>query len=571
MLKATVRIFATTFLVGLSALVLEPHPIAHAGSSGTKVTICHRTHSTTNPYRRITVAQSSIKGGTSSKHGNANGAHNLFSTGKFGVSPSPNPPEPNVFDSTFSYSPSDKKWGDIVPPTDVSGVDISGFDNLNYVGDGIKIYNGTDGTLGQCKKMTATEFALSEQAAGVSESDIMDDLEEQEANEDNVVKVALGGTFRGKTISNLTSAVDVTTDEPTNVTSTAARLNGNFKLGSAVVDTSFVWGTESTCETGTSVTAVASTATGDQSVTADLTGLTPGTTYYYKVVGTSDAGLETEGVIEGACVSFTVPLTDNPGGYGGALRGAVWIDFDRDGKWDSNEPSLPQTPLVAELTEAAVLSAQSVRSSVRTQGTTIRLTTDSAGRFSVGSLTPGKWRVKALLTTEALETVYDSGGQLDWTLDAVVPLNGVGVGTFAAAGNTTILNSPVPSGTTQVNVRWEGADKKFNTLDDVLFTLKVSNGRIQAEGLPSGRFRFVLESATGSKVVFATLEWATYRLEVSNGSFVLVQLAETGTSSLAASALALMSILVGVLFVGVRRLGRLRGTTTGSTGRFPDA
>jgi len=168
----------------------------------------------------------------------------------------------------------------------------------------------------------------------------MTELQEQEANEDNVIKAALGGSFTGKSLSDVTTAVEVTTDDPSNVDSTTARLNGNYKLGSATVDTSFVWGTDSTCETGTSVTAVASTATGNQAVTADLTGLTPGTTYYYKVVGTSDAGLETEGTIEGECVSFTVPTSGDPSDYDGSLRGTVWIDFDRDGIWDSNEPAV---------------------------------------------------------------------------------------------------------------------------------------------------------------------------------------------------------------------------------------
>jgi len=174
---------------------------------------------------------------------------------------------------------------------------------------------------------------------------------------------------------------------------------------------------------------------------------------------------------------------------------------------------LPETPVTAELTEATVLSARSAGVFVRTHSTTIRLMTDSSGRFSVDSLTPGKWRVTAKLTTTSLETVYDSGGALDWIVNAVVPINGLGVGDFAAAGNTSILNSPVPPGTTEVNVKWEGVDKKFNTDDDVRFTLKVSDGKVQAEESPVGPAEvrpgehFGVESATLLRLNRARISW----------------------------------------------------------------
>ena len=119
--------------------------IAAPNQPSTKVTICHRTHSVTNPYRRITVAQSSIIGGANSKHGNASGAHNQWSESRFGGSLT-QAPSLNVFSSSHTYTPaSDKKWGDIVPNVDVSGNQIQGnFPGLNYTGDGLAIYNGSD-------------------------------------------------------------------------------------------------------------------------------------------------------------------------------------------------------------------------------------------------------------------------------------------------------------------------------------------------------------------------------------------------------------------------------------------
>ena len=138
--------FATFFsLILLSVLVPTGSNLNAARPSGsTKVTICHRTHSVTNPYRRITVSQSSIVGGANSKHGNDTGAHNDWSVGKLGPS-RPDASIANVFDPNHTYSPAtDKKWGDIVPNVDVSGNPIqSNFPGLNYFDAGLAIYNGT--------------------------------------------------------------------------------------------------------------------------------------------------------------------------------------------------------------------------------------------------------------------------------------------------------------------------------------------------------------------------------------------------------------------------------------------
>lgn len=52
---AAVSLLSTIVVVGRSAKLAEAAP-------GAKVTICHRTRSITNPYRRITVSVNSIQG-----------------------------------------------------------------------------------------------------------------------------------------------------------------------------------------------------------------------------------------------------------------------------------------------------------------------------------------------------------------------------------------------------------------------------------------------------------------------------------------------------------------------------
>ena len=61
------RRLAGVLVVVVSSLALLSRPPAQAASA--KVTICHRTHSVTNPYRRITVSVSGV-----SSRGIASGA-----------------------------------------------------------------------------------------------------------------------------------------------------------------------------------------------------------------------------------------------------------------------------------------------------------------------------------------------------------------------------------------------------------------------------------------------------------------------------------------------------------------
>ncbi|MFM8388630.1 MAG: hypothetical protein ACKOA5_05220, partial [Actinomycetota bacterium] len=74
-----------------TAVVFVAPDAASAGSA--KITICHRTRSVTNPYRRITVSQNSIQ------RNNGHGDH----TG-------------GVFNTTAGYyNTNPKNWGDIIP------------------------------------------------------------------------------------------------------------------------------------------------------------------------------------------------------------------------------------------------------------------------------------------------------------------------------------------------------------------------------------------------------------------------------------------------------------------------
>ena len=58
-----ILVFASVFILG-EYFAVAPKPALAAGA---RVSICHRTKSTTNPYRFITVSNSAVAGGGHSK------------------------------------------------------------------------------------------------------------------------------------------------------------------------------------------------------------------------------------------------------------------------------------------------------------------------------------------------------------------------------------------------------------------------------------------------------------------------------------------------------------------------
>ena len=107
-----------------------------------------------------------------------------------------------------------------------------------------------------------------------------------------VKSVNTAGTTYGADTTFKTGAgfPSVTTNAVSSVTSTGATLNGDVYANGASTEVTFEYGT--TTSYGTSVTAVQSpvTGTGTASVSYSLTGLTPNTTYHFRVVGVNTAG-----------------------------------------------------------------------------------------------------------------------------------------------------------------------------------------------------------------------------------------------------------------------------------------
>ena len=143
-----------------------------AAQENDKVTICHRTNSTTNPYRKITVSASSILG----KKGHY--SHDEIYDGH------------HVFDSTVTYPNNKKDWGDIIP-ADPSGQNR--WEPLNWTSLGQQIYSGA---VAGCAEQTTQEYYNTLREAGVKKKDIKADIEEQGNIDDDPTEVD-GITYTG--------------------------------------------------------------------------------------------------------------------------------------------------------------------------------------------------------------------------------------------------------------------------------------------------------------------------------------------------------------------------------------
>lgn len=354
-------------------------------------------------------------------------------------------------------------------------------------------------------------------------------------------------TTRGGILSFVTPANVVppttTTVAATNVAETTATINGTGTSNGASSTLTFTWGTSSSLSSGnTTVTPSQSPLApnaSNTSASANLTGLTGGTTYYFRI-----AISNANGTVSGSILSFTtpvattttvavttttappvttttappatVPVQSNSGA--GNISGTVWFDLDKDDQKDATEPWIPG--ITVSLTGSNLPS----------------VVTDAAGAFRFLGLMPETYVVKATLPSgESILPSWDSQGSADWQVTVSVVNAQTAVAQFAGVGTTNVEGSiEIASSRSVVRAQWDGVDDALGTSDDVVFESKVDNNEnFSYKNIPSGNYRVRAFNVSGREIAAASVRvgsaGATYKSSAITFIAQPVELPNTGS------------------------------------------
>ena len=487
-----------------------------------RVTICHRTHATTNPYRMITVSVSSIVG--SAADGSPIRGHAKHATDARRYDPALY----GVYDSTKTYRSNAKLWGDIIPPFKdkaTGGV----FPGLNWswgnptaaAGAGGQVFDKTAfGTVTQgsanavhqsavdaCKgtsgNLTARQLFDLERKNGEKRQDILDEIAETDAFESdpaNKEKTVLDSQLPAR-------------EGPKNVPANpiAQSLSGNVWLdinrnGFQEDNEPDMSNIRVTVQSGTPVTA-----------SGTFTGFGTGARVLSDLFGAN------------------------------ALTSAL----------DSAINSLaPAINYVRGLLGMA---------------TTYTVYTDVNGFYIFKSLAAGEWYATGTVPS-GLDVTYDSSGVSDATADTVVPVGGhaftwIGLMGDSSTGIKSLVKNPDGTPATKdVVLTYAGPDGKYCSDDDVNYVLTPVNGVIEMAGITAGNYYVRQIGTTGTIADLTVTSGAIYTTDITTTAGVrcavltdsetaAAKLAATGglVENKAAGALGLLLVGLFATFIGVRR------------------
>lgn len=348
----------------------------------------------------------------------------------------------------------------------------------------------------------------------------------------------------------------VTTEPATSVTGTTATINGTGTSNGASSTVTFTWGTDPTLTTGNN-TATASqsplgTGASGAAVSAALTNLTPGTTYYFRAtISNANSGGNINGIIRQFTTQTPAPPSSPPSSAGtGTVEGTVWFDVNRNNRRGSDEPFFPG------------VDVELVPSSSST-GTTV--TTDANGGFEFTQVQPGTYIVKAKLPSgSGVQKWWDTGGNDDWQVTVTVVAAATTRADFAAVGEAVGTGTVDGGGGGSVDATWSGVDGSPGTGDEVTFSADIeTDEEFTLPGMPTGRYSVSASSRTGRRIVSAasftvgrtgaTLNTGALSLQVK----IVAVLPATGANGLALPlGFSLMLLPAGVAATGLARRRR---------------
>lgn len=314
--------------------------LANEDDDSKKVTICHRTNATTNPYRKITVNYTAVDGAGNNDHS----SHDEIYNGK------------HVYDSGTAYPSNQKDWGDIIPP-DTYNITRSlapRWQPLNWTennGAGQTLWNAGCGG-----DQTVQQYYNSLREAGLTKKQIKEDLEAQ-------------------------GALD---DDPTE------------KDG-------------------------------------------------VKYTGSNTSTEASEPKVPAQPANVPTPINQS-------LSGIVWLDINRDGIKDPDEPlmrgitiTVSQTVAPTSLSRVNSSRFQKASSIFFNRATVTTVTTDANGYYEFPSLGAGYWQANATVPSD-LSVTYDSYSSSDGAVTTYVPAGSYAF-TWVGLVGTQSVNQTVINGT----------------------------------------------------------------------------------------------------------------------------
>ncbi|HEY6191176.1 MAG TPA: YCF48-related protein [Bacteroidota bacterium] len=179
-----------------------------------------------------------------------------------------------------------------------SSATMNGTVNPNGVSTTAWFEWGTSSTLSAFTATTAQSLG-----SGTSASPVSANLTALTANTTYYYRAAgqnVAGTQKDAILSFTTgaNAPSVTTTAASSVTTSSATMNGSVNPNGVSTTAWFEWGTSSTLSTFTSTTAQSvGSGTSASPVSANLTGLSLNTTYYYRVAGQNSGGTQKDGIL----------------------------------------------------------------------------------------------------------------------------------------------------------------------------------------------------------------------------------------------------------------------------------
>lgn len=173
---------------------------------------------------------------------------------------------------------------------------------------------GTDVNLNGCATLTATQSPV---AAGNSAVNVSIGLTNLSPGTPYFYRVIVNNGIGGNILGSIETfraldAPTATTQNASNIQSTTATINGSVNPGGASTTVTFCYGTNSQLNNCVTVNAAQSPLTGDfnnASVSANLSGLTSGTTYHFRVIAQNSVS-----TANGSILSFVTTTAQQGGG-----------------------------------------------------------------------------------------------------------------------------------------------------------------------------------------------------------------------------------------------------------------